>query len=116
MVNYHAQFRQLLQQAAGDVTVYYDNFKEKTAIPCISYAESGNATTAKGDTLKFSDISFLVKIWVADDIATLIQLADSIDEVLENNGFTRTFANEVEDNDLTVKILRYNATGFEKKQ
>ena len=112
MVNYHSLFRSLLLCAVS-CPVYYEAFSEKTGVPCVSYMETTNRTTAKGDTLTYSTIGFTVKIW-AGTIGELINLSENIDGVLQNNGFHRTEAFETREDDLLVKILRYEATSYER--
>lgn len=112
MVNYHEQFRQLLMTAAQGTTVYYEAISEKIATPCISYMEASNISSAIGDTLKYSEIVFQVKVW-AETVDELLTITGSIDSALEKGGFTRTSATETTDNGLLVKILRYTATGYE---
>lgn len=115
MINFHSQFRNLLLEATNnEIQVYYELFKEKTAIPCISYLENANRDTLKGDTLKYSSISYMVKIW-AEDLATVLEIQNKIDAVLDENGFNRTSSNELNDDGLIMKVLNYEGTGYEYK-
>lgn len=112
MVNYHAQFRQLLMNAAQGVAVYYEAISEKVATPCISYMEASNNSSAIGDTLSYSEIVFQVKVW-AETVDELLTITQNIDSALQGNGFIRTNSYETTDDGLLVKILRYTATGYE---
>lgn len=114
MVNYHAEFRQLLMEAANGVEVYYEAFAEKEATPCISYMEASNISSAIGNTLKYSEVVFQVKVW-AETIDELITITENIDNKLEENGFKRASCFETTDNGLLVKIMKYSAIGFNKQ-
>lgn len=111
MVDYHTIFRNCL--SASGLPVYYELFREENQIPCISYMEASNNSIAEGDTLRYSTIGYLVKIW-AEDIKTIQDTSKVIDGVLDEQGFIRTSSYETTDNGLVVKILRYEATVYEK--
>lgn len=114
MVNYHSEFRQLLMEAANGVEVYYEAFAEKEATPCISYMEASNISSAIGDTLKYSEVVFQVKVWT-ETLKELIEITENIDIKLEKNGFKRTSCFETTDDGLLVKIMKYSAIGFNKQ-
>ena len=43
--------------------VHYELFlTSKTELPCISYQEQSNISQSEGDTLRYSDITFRVKV------------------------------------------------------
>ena len=43
--------------------VHYELFlKKDTELPCISYQEASNTATADGDNLRYSELTFRVKI------------------------------------------------------
>lgn len=43
--------------------VHYELFlTQKTEVPCISYQEQSNVSDKEGDTLRYSDITFRIKI------------------------------------------------------
>ena len=117
MVNYHAEFRQLLMEAANGVEVYYEAFAEKEATPCISYMETNNyaATETLGATVGYSRITYQVKVW-GNDIAELQKYALQIDNVLRPLGFKRVASGELYDNNSTMiqKILTYEALASEE--
>lgn len=114
MVNYHSNFRQLLLSASDGVEVYYESFDKKEAVPCISYLESNNSALATGDTLKYSDITYQIKIW-AKDISELLSISNKLDNKLTSSGFQRTTSFEQKDDGLLVKVMRYSAIGYERQ-
>lgn len=61
MVDYHTRFYNLLNEATS-AHIYYEAFKEKTATPCVSYMEVNNSLYASGNTMRFSNLSFQVKV------------------------------------------------------
>lgn len=60
MVNYHENLRQLLSSLG--MNVYYETFKEKPVVPCITYFELSNSQSLTGDTRRYSNITFQIKI------------------------------------------------------
>lgn len=84
------------------------------AIPCISYMSLQNAVNVNGDTLGYSNLSFQVKIW-ANDIATIMQYTQQIDNVLRPLGWKRTNYNELYDINSTMiqGIMNYEALASE---
>lgn len=115
MINYHERFRQLLLNTLKDknIEVYYEAFDEKTDVPCVSYLEVSNITSLKGDTLEFSSLSFQVSIWTKT-VEELIEISTLISAGLESAGFRRASTQETLDERLFRKILRFDATGYEK--
>lgn len=83
-------------------------------VPCISYMGLRNAVNVNGDTLGYSDLSFQVKIW-ANNIATIMQYAQEIDDILRPLGWKRTNYNELYDTNSTMiqGIMNYEAMASE---
>ena len=83
-------------------------------VPCISYMVIGNSVNMNGDTLGYSNLSYQVKIW-ANDIATIVQYAQIIDQVLRPLGWKRTNYNELYDINSTMiqGIMNYEALASE---
>lgn len=85
-----------------------------TQTPCISYQERNNYSTAVGDTLGYSNLTYTIKVW-GNRIEDLETYSLQIDEALRPLGFKRTSTNELYDINSTMiqKIMTFEATGFE---
>lgn len=56
--------------------------------------ESNNAAQEEGNTIRFSRISFYVKIW-SDDIGVIAEKGQLVDQLMFSLGFERTSYSEV---------------------
>lgn len=82
--------------------------------PCISYQEDDNYDKETGDTLGYSGIRYIVKVW-GNDIAQIKQYVVLIDKVLRPLGFKRLSTGELYDRNSTMiqKIMTYEAMALE---
>lgn len=112
MINYHQTLVSALNQVLP--THYEMALTSKTKTPCISYMEVNNYTSASGDTLGYSVISYQVKVW-ANTIGEIQKYALEIDKVLRPLGFKRISSGELYDNNSTMiqKIMTYEALASE---
>lgn len=112
MINYHSTLVSVLNTILP--THYEMTLTSKTQTPCISYMELNNYTTANGDTLGYSYITYQVKVW-GHDVGQLQEYALQIDAVLRPLGFKRIASGELYDNESTMiqKILTYEALASE---
>lgn len=113
MVDYHTQLVAALSSVLP--THYEMTLKSGTKVPCISYMEMNNYSSANGDTLGYSYISYQVKVW-ANDIATIQKYATQVDAVLRPIGFTRISSGELYDNNSTMiqKVMTFEALATEQ--
>lgn len=83
--------------------------------PCISYMENNNADVMTGDTIGYSNVSYVVKVW-GTDIAVIQEFAIKIDKVLRPLGFRRIASGELYDKNSSMiqKIMTYQALGLEE--
>lgn len=95
-------------------THYEMNLHRGLATPCISYQEDDNYCAETGDTLGYSNIRYLIKVW-GNDIATIKRYVVEIDKVLRPLGFKRTASGELYDKNSTMiqKILTYECRALE---
>lgn len=120
MVDYHKNFTLLLASAIAETAInapiYYEFFKDRVSIPAVSYYESNNTSSLIGDTVKYSEITYRIKIW-SYEIEEIQTLAQAIDATLLKNGFKRTFATEMVDEEtkLPYKVIDYKGIGYETK-
>jgi hypothetical protein len=85
-----------------------------TKTPCYSYQEDNNYDDATGDTLGYSYIGYIVKVW-STEIEEIKKYALLADKVLRPLGFKRTSTSELADPNSTMiqKILTYEALALE---
>ena len=113
MIDFHKQLRSALESVG--LPVHYEmTLHSGLSVPCISYMEKNNYTTAAGDTLGYSYITYQVKVW-ATDIATIQRYALEVDKALRPIGFKRTASGELHDNNSSMiqKIMTYEALASE---
>lgn len=112
MIDYDAQLVSALKTVLP--THYELVLTSNTKTPCISYQEDNNSDDLTGDTLGYSRIGYIVKVW-STEIAELKKYAAQVDKVLRPLGFKRTSAGELADPNSTMiqKILIYEALASE---
>ena len=113
MINYHTTVYASLNEILP--THYELHLHSGLATPCISYMELSNVDADTGDTLGYCRLQFQIKVW-GHDIAVLQQYAQQIDKAMRALGFKRVGANELYDNQSTMKqkILTYEALALER--
>ena len=113
MIDYHGNLVSALSSVLP--THYEMTLTSKTATPCISYMETNNYTSASGDSIGYSYITYQVKVW-ANDIATIQRYVLKVDDVLRPLGFKRIASGELYDNASTMiqKIMTYEALAYEE--
>lgn len=113
MVNYHGTLKAAL---ATILPTYYESFLNgQIQTPCLSYYEVNNYDTNVGDTINYSRVSFIVKVW-SNKVSDLQTYALQVDLKMKELGYKRVSANELFDPNSTMgqKILRYEALFVEK--
>lgn len=113
MIDFHKQFRSALVSIG--LPVHYEmTLHRGLSVPCISYMETNNYTTASGDTLGYSYITYNVKVW-ANDIAAIQKYSLLVDKVLRPIGFKRIASGELYDKNSSMiqKIMTFEALASE---
>lgn len=112
MIDYHENLVTALSVVLP--THYEMALTSNTKTPCISYMELNNATTAQGNTLGYSRLSYQIKVW-GNDISVLQKYAQEIDTILRPLGWTRVSSQELYDNQSSMiqKITTYEALALE---
>lgn len=112
MIDFHTH----LVSALSDIlpTHYEMALTANTKTPCITYLETNNYSSASGNTLGYSRVSYQVKVW-ANNIADIQRYALEIDKVLRPIGFTRISSGELYDVNSTMiqKVMNYEALALE---
>lgn len=113
MIDYHSS---LVTTLSLILPTYYEMniSRELCEIPCISYMESNNSDYLTGDTLGYSNIQYLIKVW-GTNIEDLQGYSQSIDSALKEKGFKRVSSVEIYDanSSMIQKVLTYEAIGKE---
>lgn len=112
MIDYNKSLVSALKEVLP--THYEMALTSKTAVPCISYMEANNYSSATGDTIGYSYITYQVKVW-ANTIAEIQRYALEVDNVLRPLGFKRISSGELYDNNSSMiqKIMMYEALASE---
>jgi len=93
--------------------VFYENFiNDTTPIPCITWQEVYNDNDIYLDTMAYSRIQFMVKIWTKR-VSDYYTYAKLIDDELSPQGYSRTTIQPLTYNGITQFPMRY--TGLAKE-
>ena len=87
---------------------------DTTTLPCITYMEYSNRDTITGDTLEYSELITMVKVWDAS-LEVLMKNAKLIDVKMKELGFKRDFGSPLFRDGIGQYILRYKGLGLETK-
>lgn len=110
MFNYKVQ---LVKELDTVLPAYYELFMDSdTEFPCITYLEISNTAEAEGDTLRYSSISFRIKLW-GEDYAELTQYIEPLDNLMFSLGFTRISYNELVESGMSQLIFTYEGMALE---
>ena len=91
--------------------VMLENFIATTTVfPCISYIETGNRDTLTGNTIEYSEIITMVKVWDTS-MKVLMDNALLIDVKMKALGYKRDFGSSLFSTDMGQYILRYKGLG-----
>lgn len=111
MYNYD---KQLVAELDGILPTYYELFLDSsTPTPCITYIGLSNVAEQEGDTLRYSKLSYRIKIWVKQDFSNLYSYSSLLDAKMFELGFKRRAYNELWIDDLCQLIFTYEATALE---
>lgn len=92
---------------------YYELFADgETPKPCITYQEYNNSDTRYGETLGYSAVQFMVKIW-ANDLDPMYDNALLVDKAMRRLGFHRVSATELTAGNQICKAMLYEGLGLE---
>jgi hypothetical protein len=92
MYNYN---KELVKELDTILPTYYELFVDSsTQTPCITYLELNNIADLEGETLRYSNIAYRVKVWgTADD--DLYPYTSLLDNKMFELGFKRRAYNEL---------------------
>lgn len=93
-------------------TYYELSCDSDTEQPCITFIENNNYSVAEGDGLRYSRISYIIKIW-GDDIGVLCEYAVLLDDKMKELGFNRISSNELVIDTQCQKVFIYEGLAQE---
>lgn len=89
--------------------VTLEKFIATMPIPCITYTEYSNRDTLVGDTIEYSEIITMVKVW-SDSMSVLMSNAILIDKKMKALGYKKDFGSPLFGTGTGQYILRYKGT------
>jgi len=90
----------------GLPVILESKFTTNSPIPCITYVEYSNVDTLTGDTLEYSEIITMVKVW-SDSMSVLMPNAILIDKKMKALGYKKDFGAPLFGVGTGQYILRY---------
>ena len=110
MVDFSTRLKTELEKI---LPTYYENFVgEDIAYPCITYVPTTNYSYIEGDTIRFSKLTYNVKLG-GNDYSALMTYINTIDLAMKKIGLNRTNYNELCFDGLFQLVFKYEGTGFE---
>lgn len=79
---------------------------DKVEFPCATYIESNNASIVDGNTIRYSNLVFTIKIYSYDK-EELMTKALLVDDAMYSLGFRREYSNEMSINGQIIKVINY---------
>lgn len=112
MIDYHKELVGALEMILP--THYEMALHSGIKTPCISYMEISNVDDIGCEVLRYSRVSYQVKVW-GNDLGVIQKYAKEVDVVMHGLGFERISGGELHDPNSTMmqKIMTYEALGFE---
>ncbi len=93
--------------------VEYELFvTDKTPIPCITYYENGNDDNLVGDTLGYSNIRYMIKIW-SHSVEELSNMSAQVADQMRLLGYRRLSSFEHRSTNLLCTTQVYRGLGKE---
>jgi hypothetical protein len=115
MINVNKEVYTELQAINENIKVFPENFiNSSTILPCITYLEYSNLDTLTGDSMEYSEVIILVKVW-SKDYNELMVNALLIDAKMKPIGYDREFGSILFNDGVGQYILRYKGLGFNTK-
>lgn len=110
MYNYDTE---LVKQLDTILPTYYELFLDNSiTTPCLTYLEISNVPDKEADTLRYSTISYRIKLWHKDGVE-VDQYIKEMDKLLYSLGFKRVAYNILWTDDLCQRIFTYQALACE---
>ncbi|MBR1444517.1 MAG: hypothetical protein IJ583_13415 [Firmicutes bacterium] len=98
-------YEKLVECGVETVYFYPEDFKN---LPVISYYEIENSDSGYCGSEVISDVSFQVDVW-AEKALTVSEICMNVDEKMSGIGFRRAFAQDLNEDSVYRKTMRYSA-------
>lgn len=103
----------LVEELDKILPTYYELFVDSnTETPCITYMGSNDYAAEEGDTIRYSYISYNIKLW-GSDIGQLSQYSQQVDLAMKQLGFKRMSCQELTFDSGLCIVSRYEALAKE---
>lgn len=106
MVNINEEVYQKLTECNADVV--YNFPSDFSRLPIISYSETENADSGICEEEIICNVSYQIDVW-ANDIEDVVRICLQVDEKMKETGFRRAFAQDMSENNIVRKTMRYAA-------
>lgn len=113
MISYDAQLKKELDKI---LPTHYELFvKPNEKTPCITYRQYDDYDTQTGDTIEYTRLTYLIKVW-SPRKKELEEYALKVHKSMQEQGFRRINTNEMFVDDMGQKIMLYEGTTYNIKQ
>ena len=103
---------QLVETLEDILPTYPEMFLETTTVPCISYFLYNDTQDETGDTLQYSSISYVIKVW-GRTMKEIHLNSQYIDWSLNKIGYRRVSSGLQQSNGLICNTMIYRGKGKE---
>ena len=101
-------------KTATSLEVYYEFFADgSTPKPCVTVQEYSNSDDVYGETLGYSVVQYMVKVWGTSK-SEIQSISLLIDPAMRELGFHRESATELMVDHQICKLMLYEAEGWEE--
>ena len=91
---------------------YYENFvTDDITLPCITYQPNGNQSMHEGDTQRYSQLSYMIKLWIDDK--TQQSYMGTIERTMKSLGFVMSGYTEIPNGRVIQIACNFEAIGHE---
>lgn len=104
----------LVENLNAILPTYYELFVDNSIeTPCITYIEDENTVYTEASNLRYSYITYTVKIWGRNGIDELVPYVNQLDNLMFSLGFKRQSYNELWMDEQVSLIFRYRGISYE---
>lgn len=110
MINYDER---LVSELNTILPTYFEMFVDSTTqTPCITYLGVGDSAHKEGDTIRYSNVTYTIKLW-GDELSVLKPKVVEVDSKMKELGFWRDSYNTLTYDKHIQLILTYTGLGKE---
>ena len=113
MIDYNPILKEKLELI---LPTYYELFLDDQAqAPCISYCRVNDIGNSEGDTIRYSNPIYQIKVW-SYSLEEIADYCQRVDELLFSLGFRRKNYNELTYKGLICSVIQYQCLAVENLQ